>query len=46
MPSDRPGVLMRRMTLDLLNQHGEAETRRSGAVKASGQRPTCAVVAR
>lgn len=43
MPSDRPGVLMRRMTLDLLNRHGEAETRRNGAAKASGQRTVYAV---
>jgi len=27
MPSDRPGVLMRRMLLDLFARHGESETR-------------------
>jgi hypothetical protein len=29
MPSDRPGILMRRMLLDLLAQHGETEARRT-----------------
>jgi phenylpropionate dioxygenase-like ring-hydroxylating dioxygenase large terminal subunit len=47
MPSDRPGVLMRRMTLDLLARHGEAETRRGGAAKAaSGERPALAAAGR
>jgi phenylpropionate dioxygenase-like ring-hydroxylating dioxygenase large terminal subunit len=30
MPSDRPGLLMRRMLRDLLAAHGEAEIRRDG----------------
>ena len=30
MPSDRPGLLMRRMLRDLLDRHGESETRRAG----------------
>jgi phenylpropionate dioxygenase-like ring-hydroxylating dioxygenase large terminal subunit len=33
MPSDKPGVLMRRVLLDLLKAHGEVEVRREGAPK-------------
>jgi phenylpropionate dioxygenase-like ring-hydroxylating dioxygenase large terminal subunit len=32
MPSDRPGLVMRRMLRDLLERHGETETRRAGRV--------------
>ena len=39
MPSDRPGVTMRRMLLDLLRQHGETESRRAPLpIDASTQR--------
>src|SRR5262249_46713479 len=31
MPSDKPGLIMRRKLLDLLHAHGETEVRRAGA---------------
>jgi phenylpropionate dioxygenase-like ring-hydroxylating dioxygenase large terminal subunit len=33
MPSDKPGVLMRRVLLDLLKAYGEVEVRREGATR-------------
>jgi hypothetical protein len=32
MPTDRPGLEMRRMLANLLAEHGEAEVRRDGPV--------------
>ena len=37
MPSDQPGLLMRRMLLDLLARHGETEQTRHYAAKAAAE---------
>lgn len=39
MPSDRPGVLMRRRLLALLTEHGEIEIPRAGRATSAGRPP-------